>query len=266
MRQEIKDKIKSTLPAAEFDNLYTDATLEANGKIISGYLRGGESAAEEKRIEGMKDVLGLVTLKEISLEELAPELGARLGLLPEAARAVALIMLREIFYPIKDFFPGIEDAILQLGGELPKEIRQVDEQLLKREAAIEEMQRQEELKEQERLLDTIITDSIDKLLEQFPEVGQMVIGSQPAIAVKGMSVSMKPMIKYWIHDYKEKMGYYQHSNLERVQYVCHDFNTRTMNEEERRQLNLVLKSCDGEIKLPYSTKNKKIDFSQVAEE
>ncbi len=267
MQEAIRDKIKNTLPEAEFDNLYAEHTLDANGEIINGYLRGGDPAVEAQRIENMKDLLGLVTLKEVRLEDLPAEAGVRLGLDAERAKAVALIMLQKIFFPIKDFFPGLEDAIWQLGGELPKTApKPLDEQLKVREQEIETMQRQEELKEQERLADTIITAPIDKLMEQYPEVGQMTIGSQTAIAVKNMSVNMKPMIKYWIHDYKEKMGYYQHSNLERVQYVCHDTNTRSMNEEERRQLNLVLKSCDGEIELPLSTRTKKIDFSLVAED
>jgi len=267
MDQEIRDKIKSTLPQVEFDNLYADHTSEANGKIIEGYLRGGTAEAEQKRIEDMKDILGLVTLKEIRLEDLAAEIGKRLALESGAAQAGALIMLQQGFYPIKDFFPGIEDTIWKLGGELPKTApKPLDEQLKVRAQEIEAMQRQEELKEQERLADTVITAPIEKLMEQYPEVGQMTIGSQTAIAVKNMSVNMKPMIKYWIHDYKEKMGYYQHSNLERVQYVCHDPNTRSMNEEERRQLNLVLKSCDGEAELPLSTRTKKIDFSLVTED
>jgi len=120
--------------------------------------------------------------------------------------------------------------------------------------------------ERERMADTIVNDNIGNLMVNFPESGEMVIGSQNSISVKGMILDMKPMIKYWIQDYKEKMGYYNHSNLERVQYVCHDKNTRNMNEEERRQLNLILKSADEEIQLPYSTKRKKIDFSLVGEE
>lgn len=267
MKKELREKIESTLPQFVGDNLYEDHTLDANGKIIEGYLRGGDEGYEENRIENMKNILGLVTLKEIKMENLAEVVGKILDLNEKEAQEVALIMLREIFYPIKAFFPGIEDAILSLGGEIPKEMpKPVGEQFLVREEEIEEIERQKEIAEQERLADTIVMDGIDNLMSQFPEAGAMVIGSQKSIIVKNMPVEMKPMIKYWIQDYKEKMGYYRHSNLERVQYVCHDKNTRNMNEEERRQLNLVLKSSDGEVELPFSTKRKKIDFSLVNEE
>jgi len=267
MNQNIKDKIKNTLPGFVFDNLYEDYTFNANGKIIDGYLRNEDKELEEKRIDGMKDILGLITLKEIGAETLVSEIESRLGLDEKAAREVSLIMLSEIFYPIKNFFPGIEDEILKLGGEIPKaKPKTISEQLLKREGEIEDMKRREEEAEQERMADAIVTEGIESLIAKFPEAGMQTIGSQESIEIKNMPVKMKPMIKYWIADYKEKMGYFQHSNLERVQYVCHDKNTRNMNEEERRQLNLVLKSWDGELALPYSTRRKKIDFALVNEE
>jgi hypothetical protein len=103
-------------------------------------------------------------------------------------------------------------------------------------------------------------------LQKYPELGEMIIGTQNAILVKGMDLPMKPMVKYWVQDYMEKTGSYRHDNLDRLQYVCHDKNTRSMNDEERRQLNLIFKSVDKEITLPYSLRRKKIDFSLVPEE
>ena len=173
----------------------------------------------------------------------------------------------EIFYPIKDYFPGIEDEILKLGGKIPKEKpKKLTEQLLKREEEMEKMKEREEEEKRERMADTIISKPIEELVKEFPVVGEYQIGSQKAIELKSMPVPMKPLIKFWLKDYKEKMGYYQHSNLERVQYVYRDKNTKNMNEEERRQLNLILKSVDEGIPLPYSTRMKKIDFSKTNEE
>jgi hypothetical protein len=115
----------------------------------------------------------------------------------------------------------------------------------------------------ERLADTIIEKPIEELIKEFPEVGDQQIGNQKAIIIKDMPIPMKPLVKYWMQDYREKMGYYEHSNMDRVKYVYHDKNTRTMNEEERRQLNLVLKSLDEGVALAYSTRMKKIDFSKT---
>jgi hypothetical protein len=118
----------------------------------------------------------------------------------------------------------------------------------------------------EKTKDKIVYGKIEDLIRQHPELGDEVIGAQNSIDLKGMS-GMKPMIKYWIQDYKDKVGIYNdHSNLDRVQYVCHDKNTRSMNDEERRQLNLIVKSFDGDIDLPYSPKLKKIDFSLIQDE
>lgn len=266
MNQELKNKIKNTLPEFVMNNLYEDHTFDANGKIIDNYI-GDNNPQREEKIDAMKDILGLLALKEISMSNLVAEIENRMGLNETKAKEVALIMLCEIFYPIKDFFPGIEDEILKLGGEIPKIIpKSLDEQFLKREEEIEDMRKKEEEAERERMADTMIYDYIDNLMAQFPESGEMIIGSQNSISIKNMPIDMKPMVKYWIEDYKQKMGYNTHTNLDRVQYICHDKNTRNMNEEERRQLNLILKSSDGEAQLPYSTKRKKIDFSLVEDE
>ena len=258
MKQEIKNKIRKRVPNFVFDSLYEDYTVSAIGKIREGYIEN-----DDNKMDRLKDIVGLTILKDIIIEKLSPSLKKELNLDNEVSNKIALILLTEILYPIKDYFPGIEDEILKLGGEVPKmKPKKIGEQLLKRDEEMEEMQRQKEEAEKERMKDTIIEKSIKELIKEFPEVGEQQIGSQKAIIVKEMPVPMKPLIKYWMSDYLEKMGNYEHSNIDRVKYVYHDKNTRKMNDEERRQLNLVLKSLDEGILLAYSTRRRKIDFSK----
>lgn len=258
MKKEIKERIDS-LPNSIQDSIYEDYTTDAITKIRKEYL--GDN---KEKVEGLKNLTGLAILKDIKLEEIKDRIQEDLEIDDKKAKEITLIILSEIFYPIKDFFPGIEDEILKLGGEVPKEKpKTLDEQLLKREEEMERMDEQEKAEEAERVKDMIIEKPIEELIKEFPNVGEQQIGSQKEIILKRMPVPMKPLIKYWLEDYKEKTGYYQHSNLDRVQYVYHDKNTRNMNEEERRQLNLVLKSSDEGMSLPYSTKMKKIDFSLI---
>jgi len=168
---------------------------------------------------------------------------------------------------MKDFFPGIEDEILRLGGEIPKtKPISIDQQMIKREEEMEAMSEMEEREREEAEKDMMVSLPIAELAKEYPQVESQQIGSQESIIVQGSDVPMKPEIKYWMKDYMEKAGYHMHSNLDRVQYVYHDKNTKNMNEEERRQLGLVLKSLDEEMPLPYSTKRGKIDFSKIEEE
>jgi hypothetical protein len=260
MKDELVEKLKF-VPLFVQNSIDEDYTTDAIIKMRKKYLQNDKDLTEI-----LKNTIGLTILKDIKIEQLVDAVKEDLKLSGKEAKEVALIILTEILYPIKDYFPGIEDEILKLGGEIPKEKpKQLTEQLLKRE---EEMERMTELKEEEekkRMADTIIQKSVEELVKEFPVVGEQQIGNQEAIELKSMPVPMKPLIKYWLKDYKEKMGYYQHSNLERVQYVYHDKNTKNMNEEERRQLNLILKSVDEGISLPYSTRMKKIDFSKTVE-
>lgn len=259
---EILDQIKKKVPDFVWDSLNEDYSTEALVKIREKY------NLEQDSIDALTDIIGLLILKETNIEDLFSLIKKDFNLDMKVANEISLIILREILYPIKDYFPGLEDEILKLGGEIPKEApKKGVEQFLKREEEMEAMQEEKERKEEEeRLKEEIINEPIGSLLKKYPKVGEQVIGAQKEITIKSMPLPMKPMIKYWLSDYREKMGYESHSNIDRVEYVYHDRNTKNMNEEERRQLNLVLKSLDEGISLPYSVRIGKIDFSRVEEE
>lgn len=260
MDSEIRKKLKS-VPQFVRDAMYDDCVDSAMGKIVDDYAKD-----DEGKLEAIKNTIGLIILKDIRIEDLFKVIREALGLDEEVARKITLIILCEILYPIKDYFPGIEDEILKLGGEVPKvKPKKINAQLLKRTEGMEAMQEEKERKEAERMADTIINDTIGNLIKKYPGVGEQIIGSQKEIKIEGMPLPMKPLVKYWLKDYQEKMDYAWHSNIDRAHYVYQDKNTKGMNEEERRQLNLVLKSFDEKILLPYSTRMKKIDFSKIGE-
>ena len=260
MQIEILDRIRKGSPDFVWDGLNEDYATDAIIKIRETY------KFDQNYIDMITDTIGLIVLKDISIEDLSFSIKKELNLDDKTTKEITLIVLTEILYPIKDYFLGIEDEILKLGGEVPKmKPKKMSGQMLKRDEEMEEMQEQKEREEAERLADTIIEESIGDLIKKFPGVGEQQIGSQKSITIKEMPIPMKPLVKYWISDYLEKMGHFEHSNIDRVKYVYHDKNTRKMNDEERRQLNLVLKSLDEGIALAYSTRRKKIDFSKTGE-
>lgn len=249
------------------DNL-RDSSLSDKSSAAISLIRERYLSDDRDKLDKFKDIVGLTYLKDAKIEQLPLILKEALGFDEKTAAEVALVVLCEMFYPVKDFYPGVEEEIVKLGGEIPKGVvpEKITQQYTNREEAIEEMIDKQHEEEEEKKKDEIVYAKIADLIAQHPELGDAIIGMQSSIAVKNMP-DMKPMIKYWIQDYQNKVGvYHDHSNLDRVQYVCHDKNTRNMNDEERRQLNLVLKSVDGEIDLPYSAKMKKIDFSLIEEE
>ena len=258
MQIEILDRIRKKTPDFVWDGLNEDYATDAIIKIRETY------KFNQDYVDAITDIIGLIVLKDISIEDLFSSFKKELNLDDETANKITIIILTEIFYPIKDYFPGIEDEILKLGGEVPKmKPKKMSGQMLKRDEEMEEMQERKEEEERKRMEDTIIEEPIKNLIKKFPEIGEQQIGSQKAIIIKEMPVPMKPLIKYWMKDYLEKMGHFEHSNIDRVKYVYHDKNTRTMNDEERRQLNLILKSLDEGVVLAYSTRMKKIDFSKI---
>lgn len=252
------DQLPDYVRDASLSDKASDAILLVWGQYL-GY--------DEDKLNKLKDIVGLTYLKDAKIEQLLSILREAFGFDEKTATEVALIVLCEMFHPVKDVYPGVEDEIVKLGGEIPKEIvkENTTQQFANREEAIEDMLDRERGVEEAKTKDLIIYANIEELIKQHPEIGDTIIGVQDSIVLKDMP-NMKPMIKYWIRDYKDKVGIYNHSNLDRVQYVCHDKNTRSMNDEERRQLNLIVKSVDGDIELPYSPKTKKIDFSLIEDE
>ncbi len=258
MKVEYIEKIKK-LPTYVQDALGENAG-EANAKIQEEYDLGDD------KISILSDIKAEILLKNFRIEDLFTVIKEALKLNDKIAKEITLIILCEILHPIKDYFPGIDDEILKLGGEVPKTKRKMmNAQLLKRTEEMEAMQEEKEREEAERMADTIINETIENLIKKYPKVGEQVIGNQKAIEIEGLPLPMKPLVKYWLKDYQEKMDYVWHSNIDRAHYVYQDKNTKNMNEEERRQLNLILKSLDEKISLPYSTRLKKIDFSKIGE-
>lgn len=262
MNVEINDRLDQ-LPEKIRDHTLGDQASDAILKVWKDYL-----AKDISKLGKFKDVIGLALLKDIKVEQLSVVLREMFEFDDSTAAAVTVLILREMFHPVKEYFPGTDEEIVRLGGEVPVEVarEKATQQFTSREEEIEDMLDQQAKEEEAKSQQEIVYGKIEDLIRQFPDIGTMVIGTQNAISLKGMP-DMKPMIKYWIQDYKDKVSVYaDHSNMDRVQYVCHDKNTRSMNDEERRQLNLIAKSVDGDIELPYSQKLKKIDFSLIQDE
>ena len=181
------------LPSFVLESLYSDYALDTITKIRKTYLAGD---LEKNGI--LKDVIALTVLKDIKIEQLYIAVEEGLKLDEAISKEVTLDILCNIFYPMKDFFPGIEDEILRLGGEIPKISESVGEQLLRRDEEMEAMKEMEEKIEEERMKDVIIEMPINDLISNYPGVQSQRIGSQESIIVQGSDVPMKPEIKYWL--------------------------------------------------------------------
>lgn len=263
MDKTIREKwemLPAQLKAISVGDSFTNGIVEVWTKFLEEDL---------EKLEDLKNLIGLLLIGEMKLSQIKNVLEKHFAFDENKSREANLLMLTGILYQAKNYFPGIEDEIRRLGGEVPQDMPPVvknDDQFLNREEEIAEMQAAEEEEAQRAVQEKPVWGGIKELLQQFPAVGEQIIGTQDSINVKNYPVPMKPMIRYWLEDYLQKNNYAQKSNLERIQYVCHDLNTRKMNTEERRQLMVVLKSADGELSLPLLPMRSRIDFSLLGEE
>ena len=247
----------NNLPDFVYDAIMGVEGTKANGEISEKFKLSDDQKSE------MLSLISEITFKDIPIENLSSETEKRLKVNQEIAKQISLELLQKEFFLVKDYFPGIEDAITSLGGDVPKIIPKKQTQDLVDEEKIEERQRQtvKERIEAEAKREKVVQHDIKTLLKEYAPAGEQAIG-QNSIEAPSVALPVKPKIKYWIECYKEATGYGWNTNMERVKFIYHNKNTRGMNEEERRQLGLVLKSLDEGTPLAYLEKGKRIDFSE----
>lgn len=217
----------------------------------------------QEKVDLLNRIIINLFLREIAVEQVSARVQKDLDISVEVAGEITFTLFAENLYDIRDFFPGLSDEILRLGGQIPVHgAVSLGEQFAKREAEIERLLEQERLQQEQLIRDSVVTDYLENLLVKYPIVGDQMIGGRD-ITVKGLPTLMRPVIKCWVDDYLRKSDVRFRNNLERIRYVCHDRNTRQMNSEERRQLMLVLKSIDQEVMLPFSVAKGRIDFTLI---
>lgn len=74
-----------------------------------------------------------------------------------------------------------------------------------------------------------------------------------------------PTIKNWIQDYISHLGYGQHSQMDRTQYLFHSENGKSLSSLDREKLGIILRSFDENIPLPVDEENGEIVFDGLIE-
>jgi hypothetical protein len=80
------------------------------------------------------------------------------------------------------------------------------------------------------------------------------------VELRGSDELEDPTIKNWIHDYITHLGYGQHSQMQRTQYIFHSENGKNLSSQDREKLGIILKSFDENIPLPVDEENGEIVF------
>jgi hypothetical protein len=75
-----------------------------------------------------------------------------------------------------------------------------------------------------------------------------------------------PTIKNWIKDYVAHLGYDNHTQMQRTQYLFHSENGRNLDSQDREKLGIILKSFDENIPLPVDEENQEIMFDSMINE
>ncbi|MCX6766977.1 MAG: hypothetical protein NT170_04365 [Candidatus Moranbacteria bacterium] len=85
------------------------------------------------------------------------------------------------------------------------------------------------------------------------------------VELRGSDDLEDPTIKNWIHDYITHLGYGQHSQMQRTEYIFHSENGRDLSSPDREKLGIILRSFDENIPLPVDEENGEIVFDGLIE-
>ncbi|OGI25612.1 MAG: hypothetical protein A3J76_06070 [Candidatus Moranbacteria bacterium RBG_13_45_13] len=106
--------------------------------------------------------------------------------------------------------------------------------------------------------------TVREIVERYPKIANLEITSG-YIEPRNSEDLEDPTIKNWVHDYVSHLGYAQHTQMQRTEYLFHSENGMNLSSPDREKLGIILKSFDENILLPIDEENGEIVFDGVGD-
>jgi len=213
-----------------------------------------------KQREIMAQIVGQIFVNNIPINRFLDAMQKNIDLPQNILSGVALLITKEIFFPLKEYFSDLEPLINQWRATAASPKHKKESLNLPKEPSKE--QKESSLPAQAKTVPRqpqITKKDIKNLLKEFPELWNQLISAQP-IKIADFNESVRPSVKNWLKDYIQQKGTGHHSIVERSDYLYRNPNAQKLNQENRRNLNNILKSYDENTALPFSLKDEKILF------
>lgn len=218
-----------------------------------------------------KEKMVKVLLGEININDFFDNLKVSLPNFEESKlKELALEICYHRLYPLRDYFKGIENIIIALGGKIPEDVPLFSEEYRKRKAEKVKKRPEKEnpppsdatttIEEPKEM--NIVNLPIKEAVEKYPEVLKQFVSARP-IKISEFDELVNPTVKNWLKDYIEHLGAGSHSGFQRIDYLFNSENGRRLDQVDRNIINSLLKSYDDGFALPIDTIAKKIILSKV---
>ena len=103
--------------------------------------------------------------------------------------------------------------------------------------------------------------SIKEISEIYPMALEQIITSK-TIKLEIYQRLVRPSVKNWLEDYREKMGTAPHTSMQRNHYLFDTSNARKLSAQERQNLASLIESYDEGRKLLVNKNKEKIEFKK----
>lgn len=244
------DRKFKTLPPYVQDWM-AEHSSDINGRIAEKYKLS--PAQTGKMVSIIADtIVGLIKLENFreKLRQSLPNLDEK------TLNKLALDIIIERFYPIRDYLEEVEVLVEKLGGSVPKETPLYSETFRNQSPEMSQDSYNSQTEKE------VIYENIPALLEKYPSIENQFITSKP-IQLKGQENPVAATLANWVEDYKIRCGAPPHSGLERADYLFKSDNTKDLDNTERAILGGVLKAYDEGGVIPIDANSGKLILSEI---
>jgi hypothetical protein len=240
----------SKLPAPLKEYIFSNSAAENNYRICTSF---GLDAKGQSKIAKLT---GLIFVGDFPLEKTAETLQRELPAPERIATGLSISLIKSIFLPLKEFFPGAELLIQAWSQKAapptfqPQSLGIAEEPAESAKAQIETTKNFPVPRQ-----DTIIERNIEAMIAEREDIVNQSVTEKPLKLTDSESQKL-PSIKNWLTDWHRYKSYFPEQDiaLVRMKYLHESPNGKNLSSQERTVVNFLLKSYDEKIQLPFSQK------------
>jgi hypothetical protein len=205
----------------------------------------------------MSRLTGLVILKTIPLNDMPLELKKMLRLEDGLTRQLAIDIALAQLLPIRDYLPGTENFIKQLGGSLPAILPPLLKSSLAASYQTATALSGAAPSPAPAPKITIVQKTLRQIVQDNKEALNQILTASP-LKIADFDQPVRGTIKNWLADYVRQKGAGKHEAMQRGDYLFQSANAKNLPSQEKLLLAEILKSYDENSTLIYDEAKKMI--------
>ncbi|MGK2848501.1 MAG: hypothetical protein ACSLEX_00280 [Minisyncoccota bacterium] len=203
----------------------------------------------------------------VSADEVATEIKALQDTFHISDQAIGwmTLFIRQIFFGelrMAEAEAKIGSMLTTTGGGDPNQAKAVVEYIQKKILTIQptrEVSKMEERNEDDSAMLKTVRLPLLEALSKYEQLGNQLITGE-RIKIKSQPEPVRPSLLYWLKYYRDELGVGHHDSVQRGQFLFQSINGKHLSEQERMNMDLILKSVEENLPLTIDTEHQLVLF------